>query len=252
MNLITASLLLIMPTAEDAFWILTSMVENILPAHYYDGALLASRADQQVLRQYVAEVLPRLSAHLDELGVELEALTFQWFLSIFTDCLSAEALYRVWDVLLCLNTAPPAPNQSISSLTGPHPMPLGLPNPPLKNPTAPTSPTSPTFTKATLSLFPPAATVSSESQPNPENQGSTTFLHAVSLALLKLNEPALLAADSPAAIYSYINHDMTNHAISIDGLINASEALGRVVRADEVRERRARVMREMVGGVVES
>jgi small G protein signaling modulator 3 len=245
MNLITAYLLLIMPTAEDAFWILTSMVENILPAHYYDGALLASRADQQVLRQYVAEVLPRLSVYLDDLGVELEALTFQWFLSIFTDCLSAEALYRVWDVFLCLNAAPPAMNTSIS-LTNPPP--LGLPMPPLKNQN-PSSPTSPTFSKS--APFPPTTT-DSPSQPDPESesQGSTIFLHAVSLALLKLNEAALLAADSPAAIYSYINHDMTNHAISIDGLINASEALGRVVPAEEVKERRAKVMREMTGGSV--
>ncbi|OAX78401.1 hypothetical protein ACJ72_07292, partial [Emergomyces africanus] len=52
MNLIAGSLLLIMPTAEDAFWILASLIENILPAHYYDHGLLASRADQQVLRQY--------------------------------------------------------------------------------------------------------------------------------------------------------------------------------------------------------
>ncbi|MCJ1245489.1 hypothetical protein MMC30_002693 [Trapelia coarctata] len=101
MNLITASLLLIMPTAEDAFWILVSIIENILPRHYYDNSLLTSRADQQVLRQYVSDLLPGLSAHLDDLGIELEALTFQWFLSLFTDCLSAETLYRVWDVLLC-------------------------------------------------------------------------------------------------------------------------------------------------------
>lgn len=36
------------------------------------------------------EVLPQLGAHLQKLGVELEALTFQWFLSIFTDCLAGE------------------------------------------------------------------------------------------------------------------------------------------------------------------
>ena len=103
MNLVTASLLLIMPTAEDAFWLLTSIVENILPQGYYSSTLLASRADQLVLRHYVSVLLPRLSAHLDNLGIELEALTFQWFLSVFTSCLSAEALFRVWDVVLCLN-----------------------------------------------------------------------------------------------------------------------------------------------------
>lgn len=171
MNLITASLLLIMPTTEDAFWILASMIENILPRHYYDRSLIASRADQQVLRQYVAEILPRLSAHLDDLGIELEALTFQWFLSLFTDCLSAEALFRVWDVVLCFNDG-------------------------------------------------------------------STFLFQVALALLKLNEGSLMECDSPAEVYAYINHEMTNHAISIDGLIQASDGLKKVVTRQEVEERR--------------
>ena len=171
MNLIAASLLLIMPTAEDAFWLLTSLIENLLPRHYYDHSLLASRADQAVLRQYVCEVLPKLSAHLEDLGIELEALTFQWFLSVFTDCLSAEALFRVWDVVLCFNDG-------------------------------------------------------------------STFLFQVALALLKLNEQQLLDCDSPARVYGYIGNEMTDHAISIDGLIGASEGLGKVVMRAEVEERR--------------
>ncbi|KAL9083586.1 MAG: hypothetical protein Q9165_008455 [Trypethelium subeluteriae] len=175
MNLITACLLLIMPMAEDAFWLLASMIENILPRGYYDDSLLTSRADQHVLRQYVAELLPKLSGHLDELGIELEALSFQWFLSVFTDCLSAEALFRVWDVVLCINDG-------------------------------------------------------------------STFLFQVALALLKLNEGALLECDSPAGVYHYINHQMTNHAISIDGLIQASEALKKDVRREEVQERRERAV----------
>lgn len=175
MNLITACLLLIMPTAEDAFWLLTSIIENILPQGYYDHSLLASRADQQVLRHYVAEILPKLSAHLDDLGIELEALTFQWFLSVFTDCLSAEALFRVWDVVFCTNDG-------------------------------------------------------------------STFLFQVALALLKLNEQQLLQCSAPAGIYTYINHQMTNHAISIDGLIHASEGLRRVVRREDVEARRTKAI----------
>lgn len=175
MNLITACLLLIMPTAEDTFWVLTSIIENILPRGYYDHSLLASRADQQVLRQYVASILPKLSAHLDDLSIELEALTFQWFLSVFTDCLSAEALFRVWDVVFCTNDG-------------------------------------------------------------------STFLFQVALALLKLNEQQLLQCTTPAGIYTYINHQMTNHAISIDGLIHASEGLRKVVKRDEVETRRGKAI----------
>ena len=175
MNLITACLLLIMPTAEDAFWVLATMIEDILPQHYYDQHLLTSRADQTVLRAYVSEILPRLSAHLSELEIELEALTFQWFLSVFTDCLSAEALFRVWDVVLCMHDG-------------------------------------------------------------------STFLFQIALALLKLNEKALLQCDTPAGIYHYINHQMTNHAISIDGLIQASDALGKVIKRKDVEDRRARAV----------
>ncbi|KAH7153309.1 rab-GTPase-TBC domain-containing protein [Dactylonectria macrodidyma] len=175
MNLITANLLLIMPSAEDAFWILTSIIENILPHGYYDHSLLASRADQQVLRQYVTSVLPKLSAHLDSLSIELEALTFQWFLSVFTDCLSAEALFRVWDVVLSTNDG-------------------------------------------------------------------STFLFQVALALLKLNEGNLLQCNTPAGVYTYISHQMTEHAISIDGLMQASEGLRRVVRREDVEQLREKAI----------
>ncbi|CBX92678.1 hypothetical protein IAQ61_005950 [Plenodomus lingam] len=175
MNLIAACLLLIMPTTEDAFWVLATMIEDILPQHYYDQHLLTSRADQTVLRAFVSEILPRLSAHLDQLEIELEALTFQWFLSVFTDCLSAEALFRVWDIVLCMHDG-------------------------------------------------------------------STFLFQVALALLKLNEKALLRCDTAAGVYHYINHQMTNHAISIDGLIQASDALGKVIKRKDVEERRARAV----------
>ncbi|KJZ72735.1 hypothetical protein HIM_07927 [Hirsutella minnesotensis 3608] len=175
MNLIAANLLLIMPSAEDAFWVLASIIESILPNGYYDHSLMPSRADQVVLRQYVSTVLPKLSAHLDSLSIELEALTFQWFLSVFTDCLCAEALFRVWDVVLCTNDG-------------------------------------------------------------------STFLFQVALALLKLNETNLLQCDTPASIYTYINHQMTEHAISIDGMIHASEGLRRLVRREDVEQRREKVM----------
>jgi hypothetical protein len=177
MNLIVANLLLVIPSAEDAFWILVTIIENILPAGYYDHSLLASRADQQVLRTYVSQVLPKLSQHFEDLSIDLETMTFQWFLSLFTDCLSAEALFRVWDVILCFNDG-------------------------------------------------------------------STFLFQVALALLKLNEQQLLACTSPASIYTYINHQMTNHAISIDGLIQASEGLRRVVRREEVEARRSKAIED--------
>lgn len=229
MNLIAGSLLLIMPTAEDAFWILVAMIENILPSHYYDQGLVGSRADQVVLRGYVSEVLPKLGEHLDDLGVELEALTFQWFLSVFTDCLSAEALYRVWDVVLCLNSSSPAASDAGNSSRS-------------VQPELPRASSTATSTSTTH----PATSEHSTTTIESVGTGST-FLFQLAVALLKLNESSLLACDSPASVYSYINHDMTNHAISIDGLVQASEGLRGTITRDDVLGRRRKAVGEMMG-----
>ncbi len=68
--------------------------ERILYSH-----LLVSQADQRVLIELVGEHLPLLHAHINELGVDLPAITFAWFLSLYTDCLPVETLFRVWDVM---------------------------------------------------------------------------------------------------------------------------------------------------------
>jgi hypothetical protein len=87
---ITATLLLVHSTDEEAFWGLVAIIERILPEGYFTPDLIASRADQRVLKRLVRELCPRVHVHLQRLGVELEAITFNWFLSVFTDCLPAE------------------------------------------------------------------------------------------------------------------------------------------------------------------
>lgn len=103
MNLIAAMLLLVFATEEDAFWLLVSLVENILPAGYFSPPLLTSRADQTVFNGLFIELLPELSDHLSSIHVQVEAITFDWFLSCFTDSLPPDVLFRVWDVFLCVD-----------------------------------------------------------------------------------------------------------------------------------------------------
>lgn len=221
MNLITASLLLICATAEECFWLLVSMIDQILPSGYFDQSLLVARADQIVLRGFVAEILPKLDAKLSDLGVELEAVTFNWFLSLYSGVLTGgEALYRIWDVVLCLNSSEEDPN--------------------VLRPT--TADDGGTLTPMTPSF--PAST----SDGVDEHDGtSSPFLFQLSLALLKLNEAAILNLDSAAMVYSYVNHNMTNHAISIDGLVQAAEALRIRIKRKDVLERRARAVKELGG-----
>ena len=90
MNLITSTLLLVHADEEEAFWMLVAIVERILPENFFSPSLLPSRACPLVLLDYVQEYTPKLHAHLTELGVDLAAICFSWFLSLFTDCLPVE------------------------------------------------------------------------------------------------------------------------------------------------------------------
>ncbi|KAL8291737.1 hypothetical protein RQP46_001995 [Phenoliferia psychrophenolica] len=104
MNNLTATLLLTHPAEEDAFWVLVCIIEKILPSDYYTSHLLVSQADQRVLRDLVERIMPDVAAHLEDLGVELPAITFGWFLSLFTDALPIQTLLRVWDLLFVFGT----------------------------------------------------------------------------------------------------------------------------------------------------
>jgi hypothetical protein len=95
MNLITSTLLLVYADEEEAFWVLCALVEKILPDEFFSPSLLPSRACPLVLLDYVEEHTPKLFAHLSELGVDLPAICFSWFLSLFTDCLPVEVSFEV-------------------------------------------------------------------------------------------------------------------------------------------------------------
>ena len=106
MNLITSTLLLVHADEEEAFWMLVAIVERILPENFFSPSLLPSRACPLVLLDYVQEYTPKLHAHLTELGVDLAAICFSWFLSLFTDCLPVEvsslsSLFMTWDINVC-------------------------------------------------------------------------------------------------------------------------------------------------------
>ena len=59
MGTIAATLLLFVEE-EDAFWLMCSIIEDILPASYYSHTLIGVQADMKVLRQLVQTYLPEI------------------------------------------------------------------------------------------------------------------------------------------------------------------------------------------------
>ncbi|PKI84285.1 hypothetical protein MVES_001632 [Malassezia vespertilionis] len=90
MNNIAAILLLTYASEEDAFWAFVGIIETILPPAYFATEMHVAQADQRILLSLVRTGMPRIAAHMRALRVELAAVTYAWFLSLFT----------IWDILL--------------------------------------------------------------------------------------------------------------------------------------------------------
>uniref|UniRef100_A0A673WME5 TBC1 domain family member 2 n=1 Tax=Salmo trutta TaxID=8032 RepID=A0A673WME5_SALTR len=100
LNRLAAIVLLVLESEEDAFWCLVAVVETIMPQDYYTKTLIASQVDQRVLKDFMAEKMPRLTAHFEEHSVDVSLITFSWFLVVFVESLPSDILLRVWDAFL--------------------------------------------------------------------------------------------------------------------------------------------------------
>lgn len=99
MNFIAAALLRYCDE-ETAFWILCSLVEDILPAGYYTRDMLGIRVDMLVLNALVAKYLPKVHQHLSQMEVDLSPVSMNWFLCLYVNTLPAIQRDRVLDCLL--------------------------------------------------------------------------------------------------------------------------------------------------------
>ncbi|CAG5089087.1 Similar to sgsm3: Small G protein signaling modulator 3 homolog (Xenopus laevis), partial [Cotesia congregata] len=92
-----ASLLLLLEE-EDAFWMMATIVEDLLPASYYSSTLLGVQADQRVLRTLIANYLPDIDHVLSQHDIELSLISLHWFLTLFASVVHMKILLRIWDL----------------------------------------------------------------------------------------------------------------------------------------------------------
>ena len=99
MGMIAAVFLLIMEE-EEAFWMMASVVEDLLPASYFSPSLVGVQADQLVLRSLIASALPALDSLLADHDIELSLITLNWFLTLYSSVLHIRLVMPIWDLLL--------------------------------------------------------------------------------------------------------------------------------------------------------
>jgi hypothetical protein len=89
MNFITALLLLFMEE-EETFWMLMTIIDDILPSEFYTSSMLAIMVYTRVFLQIFETRLPRLAQHCDNLGINILPILHHWFLSLFVTVLPLE------------------------------------------------------------------------------------------------------------------------------------------------------------------
>ncbi|XP_068108135.1 small G protein signaling modulator 3 isoform X3 [Hyperolius riggenbachi] len=93
-----AACLLLFLEEEDAFWMMCALVEDLMPASYFNTTLLGVQTDQRVLRHLIVQYLPRLDKLLQEHDIELSLITLHWFLTAFASVVHIKLLLRIWDL----------------------------------------------------------------------------------------------------------------------------------------------------------
>ncbi|CAK1552200.1 unnamed protein product [Leptosia nina] len=92
---IVASVLLIYCPEEQAFWLLATICETLLP-DYYNTRVVGALVDQGVLEELTKSQLPDLHAKLDELGM-MKMISLSWFLTLFISVMPYESAVNVMD-----------------------------------------------------------------------------------------------------------------------------------------------------------
>ncbi|EPB78364.1 RUN domain protein [Ancylostoma ceylanicum] len=72
---IIVAMLLLFCSEETTFWMMTALIEDILPPNYYSQTLLGVQADERATRHLMKSHVPDLNKILDELDVEVSLVT---------------------------------------------------------------------------------------------------------------------------------------------------------------------------------
>jgi len=98
MNFIAGVMLLFLDE-ESVFWLLSALLEDILPADYYAQDLIGCTVDLRVFSELLAAKYPKVWRKFTESGVTVEFFALEWFISIFSKTLPSETVLRIWDCI---------------------------------------------------------------------------------------------------------------------------------------------------------
>ncbi|XP_066542686.1 TBC1 domain family member 8 [Hoplias malabaricus] len=92
---ILASVLLLYTREEEAFWLLVTVCERMLP-DYFNHRVIGAQVDQSVFEELIQERLPSLAENIPDLS-PLASVSLTWFLTLFLSVLPFRCALSVLD-----------------------------------------------------------------------------------------------------------------------------------------------------------
>jgi hypothetical protein len=86
LNFVAYFLLTMQFSEEEAFWLLSSIIETVIPMDYYTN-MIGVVCDQQLFLAILSKELPEIVAKFNEVGLDPSVLSIEWFVCLFTSSL---------------------------------------------------------------------------------------------------------------------------------------------------------------------
>ena len=95
-NFIIGRFLKIM-SEEEAFWMLTCLLESFMPIDYY-SKMVGVIIDHNILNDLIQDRMPDLFEHMQRAFFDPKMVTFQWLSCLFAYNFSFHVIARIWDL----------------------------------------------------------------------------------------------------------------------------------------------------------
>jgi hypothetical protein len=79
MSYLAATIHRVVDDEEDSFWLFTNLLESILPLDYY-SQMIDVLVDQKVFVHLLQKTKPKIFLHLQQNGIDVAIVLFQWFI----------------------------------------------------------------------------------------------------------------------------------------------------------------------------
>mgnify|MGYP001117229934 FL=1 len=99
MNYLAGILLLVTQNEEKAFWLLYTLLIDIIPSTVYHLSMRGLKAEFSIIHSLLASKRKRICRYLEEMGLEESMYCTQWIICCFCGCTPAEVNCRILDCL---------------------------------------------------------------------------------------------------------------------------------------------------------